>query len=331
MEETSMIQIDRRLLLSGGLPTAAIALLGGMAHADAYPGRNVRVIVPFSAGGTTDFVARVVADKMSELAGQRFFVENRTGASGMVGLKEVAGAAPDGYTLAVTDTSIAIAPSLSAKAGVSPAMFEPVCLIATFPSVMVVHPSVPAGTVAELIAYARSNPGKVNFGSGGIGTGPHLQGEMFKAQAKIDIQHVAYRGAASALQDVVAGNIQLLFTAAPTAMAFIRGGQLKLLATTGAARLPIASAAPTMVEAGLKDFVSEQWFGLLAPAKTPGDVLARANALAAQALTDPVVAERILDQGGFPKPGTPAEYASFIDREVKAWGDIVAAANIVLP
>jgi tripartite-type tricarboxylate transporter receptor subunit TctC len=322
--------IDRRRLVCAGLAAGMMAPWRGV-RAETYPSRNVHVVVPFSAGGTTDFVARLVAERMSALAGQAFVVENRTGGSGMVGLREVAAAPPDGYTLAVTDTSIAIAPSLSAKAGISPEMFAPVCLIATFPSVMVVHPSVPADTVAALIDYARKNPGRINFGSGGIGTGPHLQGEFFKAMAKIEIQHVAYRGAAAALQDVIAGNIQLLFTAAPTAMTYVRAGQLKLLATTGAERLPVAAGVPTMVEAGLKDFVSAQWFGLLAPARTPDDIVARANALALRALADPDVGPRIVAQGGFLQPGTPADYARFIAREVKAWGDIIRTAGVTLP
>jgi len=322
--------LDRRFLLSAGASAAAMAV-SGIARADTYPSRNVRVIVPFSAGGTTDFVARVLAEKMSELAGQRYVVENKTGAAGMVGLREVATSPPDGYTLAMTDITIATAPSLSAKPAVVPAMFEPVCLVATFPSVMVVHPGVPANSVAELIDYAKKNPGKINFGSGGVGTGPHLQGEFLKATAKIDIQHVAYRGAAAALQDVIGGSIQLLFTAAPTAMSFVQGGQLKLLATTGAERLPIAASTPTMIEAGLKDFVSEQWFGLLAPAKTPGDVVARANGIAIKALADPAIAGRISEQGGFLKPGPPADYARFIESEVKVWGDIIRTAGVTLP
>jgi tripartite-type tricarboxylate transporter receptor subunit TctC len=322
--------IDRRVFLSAGISAATLLSLRA-ARADTYPSRGVRVIVPYSAGGTTDFVARLVADRMSTISGQSFVVENRTGGSGMVGLHEVAVAAPDGYTLAMTDTSIAIAPSLSAKSAIAPDMFAPVCLIATFPSVMVIHPSVPANTVGELIDYAKKNPGKINFGSGGIGTGPHLQGEFFKSMAKIQIQHVAYRGAASALQDVVAGHIQLLFTAAPTAMAYVRAGQLKLLATTGAERLPVAASVPTMVESGLKDFISEQWFGLLAPARTPPEIVARANKLARAAIADPSVGPRIVEQGGFVKPGTPDDYARFIAREVTQWGDIIRTAGVTLP
>jgi tripartite-type tricarboxylate transporter receptor subunit TctC len=322
--------IDRRVFLSAGVSATALLSLQA-ARADAYPSRNVRVIVPFSAGGTTDFVARLVSDRMGAVSHQTFVVENRTGGSGAVGLREVAMATPDGYTLAMADTTIAIAPSLMAKSPIEPEMFAPVCLVATFPSVLVIHPSVPADTVGELIDYAKKNPGKVNFGSGGIGTGPHLQGEMFKSMAKIEIQHVVYRGAASALQDVVAGHIQLLFTAAPTAMAYVKSGQLKLLATTGAERLPVAANVPTLVEAGLKDFVSEQWFGLLAPAKTPAEIVAGANKLARAAIADPSVGPRIVAQGGFLKPGTPDDFARFIASELKQWGDIIRTANVTLP
>lgn len=326
-----MPAIDRRLLLSTGLAAGALAVLPRQAAAQSYPSRNVRMVVPFASGGTTDFVGRLVAEKMGELSGGRFFVENKTGAAGAIGLKDVAGSAPDGYTLAVTDTTLATAPSLNPKAGIAPSLFEPVCLYGVFPSVLVVNPGVPITSLAELIDYARKNPGKVNFGSGGVGTGPHLQGEFFKTAAKIDIQHVPYRGAAAALQDVIAGNIQILFTAAPTAMSFVQGGKLRLVATTGAERLPVADSVPTMVEAGLKDFVSAQWFGLVAPAKTPKDVIARINDLAVKAVTDTNVAKRISDQGGFAKPGKPEDFAKFIDDEVKVWGEIIRAANVTMP
>jgi tripartite-type tricarboxylate transporter receptor subunit TctC len=191
-----------------------------------------------------------------------------------------------------------------------------------------VHPSVPAKTVDELIAYAKQNPGKLNFGSGGNGTVPHLQGEQFKLKTGTNLQHVPYRGAAAALQDVVGGQIQMLFTAAPTALSFIEGGQLRLIATTGAERLPIAAQVPTLVEAGVKDFVSSQWFGLLAPAKTPEAIVSRLNELVVQAARDPGVAKRIADQGGFLQPGSPDDFARFIDSEIKSWGEIVRAAKV---
>jgi tripartite-type tricarboxylate transporter receptor subunit TctC len=286
------------------------------------------MVVPFAPGGTTDFVARVMSEKMSELAGQRFFVENKTGAAGAIGMRDVAGSAPDGYTVLMGDTTTAITPTLNPAAGIDPfKMFAPIGLVGVFPSVLVLHPSVPAKTVAELVAHAKQNPDKVNFGSGGIGTPPHLQGEQFRLKTGTAMQHVPYRGAAAALQDVVAGQIQMLFTAGPTAGPFIEGGQLRLIATTGAERLPMAAATPTLREQGV-DFVSAQWFGLFAPARTPAPIVARLSELHNQALRDSAVAKRITEQGGFLKPGTPVDFARFIESEIAAWGDIVRSANV---
>lgn len=323
-----MTRLTRRSFLHASLGASVaslgIARLSGPAQAQTYPSRNVRMVVPYAAGGTTDFVARVIAEKMSELAnGHRFFVENKAGAAGAIGMKDVAASEPDGYTVLLGDSTMAVTPTLTPGAGIDPLkMLKPVSLIATFPSVLVVHPSVPAKTVDELIAYA------MNFGSGGNGTVPHLQGEQFKLKTGTNLQHVPYRGAAAALQDVVGGQIQMLFTAAPTANAFIEGGQLRLIATTGAERLPIAAQVPTLVEAGVKDFVSSQWFGLLAPAKTPEPIVARLNELAVQAARDPGVAKRITDQGGFLQPGSPEDFTKFIESEIKSWGDIVRAAKV---
>jgi tripartite-type tricarboxylate transporter receptor subunit TctC len=325
------IDRDRRDFLRKSLALSAASSIGLTGSARAFPDRNIRLVVPFAPAGTTDFVARVVADKISETASQRVFVENKTGAAGAVGMREVANAQPDGHTILMTDTTVAISPTLNAKAGINPALFEPVALVGIFPSVFVVHRDVPANSVPELIEHARKNPRKLNFGSGGIGTGPHLQGELFKWKAQIDIAHVPYRGAADALRDVVAGNIQMLFTAAPTAMPQIQAGTIRLLATTGAERLPAAAQAPTMIEAGLPGFVSAQWFGILAPAKTPPAVVARLNQLVTAALADPVVAKKIIDQGGFLKPGSPSDYSRFIAGEVAAWGDIIRSAGVTMP
>lgn len=328
-----MTHLDRRSFLHATLGASVASLelsrLSGPAFAQAYPSANIRMVVPYAAGGTTDFVGRLIAEAMGEQAnGHRFFVENKTGAAGGIGMKDVAAAKPDGYTVLLGDSTMAVTPTLTPTAGIDPLkMFRPVCLIATFPSVLVVHPSVPAKTVAELIAYARENPGKLNFGSGGNGTVPHLQGEQFKLKTGASLQHVPYRGAAAALQDVVAGQIQMLFTAAPTALSFIEGGQLRLIATTGADRLPIAAQVPTLVEAGVKDFVSSQWFGLLAPAGTPEPIVARLNELAVQATRNPGVAKRITEQGGFLQPGSPEDFSKFIADELRIWGDIVRAAQ----
>jgi tripartite-type tricarboxylate transporter receptor subunit TctC len=324
--------IDRRDFLRACLsvPAGALAFVPccAPARAQAYPTRPIRMVVPFAPGGTTDFVGRVVGEKMGEFAGQRFFVENKTGAAGAIGMRDVAGSAPDGYTVLMGDTTMAITPTLNPSAGIDPfKMFQPIGLVGVFPSVLVVHPSVPAKTVAELVAHAKQNPNNVNFGSGGIGTPPHLQGEQFRLKTGTAMQHVPYRGAAAALQDVVAGQIQMLFTAGPTALPFIEGGHLRLIATTGAERLPMAAQTPTLTESGV-DFVSTQWFGLFAPARTPEPVVTRLSELHNQALRDPGVAKRITEQGGFLWPGTPDDFTKFIESEVKLWGEIVRAANV---
>ena len=318
----------RRFLAAGG--AAALAMGGGRAVAQSFPGRPVRVVIPYTPGGGTDFTGRVVCEHMSQAAGQNFYIENKTGAAGAIGMRDVVGAAPDGYTLLVMDTALVITPHINPKAGLTPALLTPVALLGVFPSVLVVHPSVPADTVPELIAYARANPDLINFGSGGTGTGPHLQGELFKIKAGVEMRHVPYRGASAAMQDLVGGSIQLQFTAAPTALSFIQSGQLKLLATTGAERLPMLAQAPTMIEAGLPDYVSAQFFGMLAPARTPPDVVGRLNALARSALGDPVVSKRIGEQGGLLSPGSPVDFASFIAAELKSWGDVAHIAKVVV-
>ena len=326
---TSRISLDRRHFLSGA-GAATLALRAGSACAEEFPARPVRVVIPFTPGGGTDFIGRVVAEHMSKAAGQNFYIENKSGAAGAIGMRDVVAATADGYTLLVMDTSLVITPHINPKAGLSPALLTPVALLGTFPSVLVAHPSLPANTVPELIAYARANPDAINFGSGGTGTGPHLQGELFKIMAGIAMRHVPYRGASAAMQDLVGGSIQVQFTAAPSALSFIQGGQLKLLATTGAKRLPMLDHAPTMIEAGLPDYVSAQWFGMLAPARTPQAVVARLNALAGAALTDPAVAKRISEQGGLLSPGTAADFAAFIERELKSWGEIARIAKVAV-
>jgi tripartite-type tricarboxylate transporter receptor subunit TctC len=326
--------MHRRAFLRVSLTTsaAAIGLAGSLPQALAqdYPSRTIQMVVGFAPGGTTDFVARLVGEKMGDILGQRFVVDNKAGAAGAIGTKGVARSDPDGYTVLMGDSTLAITPTLSPSAGIDPLkMLAPVGLVGTFPSVLVAHPSVPASNVSELIAYAKAHPGELNFGSGGIGTVPHLQGELFKLKTGTDIVHVPYKGNAAALQDLLGGSIQMMFAGTPTALAFIQSGQLKLLATTGKERLPIGVDAPTMLEAGI-DFVSAQWFGMLAPAGTPPEIVNRLNEALQQAMQDPEVAKHLTEQGGFLRPGSPEDFATFIADEVKAWGDVVRAAKVEL-
>ncbi len=326
--------MHRRAFLRVSLTTsaAAIGFVGSLPQAMAqdFPSRPIQLVVGFAPGGTTDFVARLVGEKMGGILGQRLIVDNKPGAAGAIATKGVARAEPDGHTLLMGDSTLAITPTLSPSAGIDPLkMLAPVGLVGTFPSVLVVHPSVPANNVGELIAHAKAHPGELNFGSGGIGTVPHLQGKLFKLKTGTDIVHVPYKGNAAALQDLLGGTIQMMFAAAPTALAFIKSGQLKLVATTGKERLPIGVDAPTLLEAGV-DFVSAQWFGMLAPADTPAAIVGRLNEALRQAMQDPEMAKRLTEQGGLPQPGSPEDFATFIADEVKAWGDIIQAAKVEL-
>jgi tripartite-type tricarboxylate transporter receptor subunit TctC len=326
--------MHRRAFLRVSLTTSAgaIALAGSLPRAMAqdYPSRPIQLVVGFAPGGTTDFVARLVGEKMGDALGQRLVVDNKPGAAGAIATKGVARSDPDGHTLLMGDSTLAITPTLSPSAGIDPLkMLAPVGLVGIFPSVLVVHPSVPASSVAELIAHVKAHPGELNFGSGGIGTVPHLQGELFKLKTGTDIVHVPYKGNAAALQDLLGGTIQMMFAAAPTALAFIKSGQLKLLATTGQERLSIGVDAPTLLESGV-DFVSAQWFGMLAPAGTPEAIVDRLNEALGQAIQDPEITKRLAEQGGFPRLGSPEDFAAFIADEVKSWGDIVRAAKVEL-
>jgi tripartite-type tricarboxylate transporter receptor subunit TctC len=326
--------MHRRAFLRASFTSSAaaigLAVSLPQAFAQDYPSQTIQLVVGFAPGGTTDFVARLVGEKMGDSLGQRLIVDNKPGAAGAIATKNVARSDPDGYTVLMGDSTLAITPTLSPSAGIDPLkMLAPVGLVGTFPSVLVVHPSVPVSNVAELISYAKAHPGELNFGSGGTGTVPHLQGELFKLKTGTDIVHVPYKGNAAALQDLLGGTIQMMFAAAPTALAFIQNGQLRLVATTGKERLPIGVDAPTLLESGI-DFVSAQWFGMLAPAGTPAAIVNRLNEALRQAMQDPDVAKRLAEQGGFLRPGSPEDFAAFIADEVKAWGDIVRAAGVTL-
>ena len=321
--------MHRRQFMAG---TAALAasVHSSPVRAQDYPARNVRVVVPYAPGGGTDFVGRVVTEQMAAIAKQGFVVENKGGAAGAVGIRDVAAATPDGYTLLVMDTALVILPAINPKSGLSPSMLAPVALLGILPLVLVAHPSLPADTVPELIEYAKQNPDKLNFCSGGTGTSPHLLGELLKIRAGIEMRHVPYRGAAPALTDVVGGSVQLMFTIVPVASSFIANGQLKALATTGAERLAMLDKVPTMVEAGIKDYVAVQWFGLFAPARTPEPIVRRLNSLAMTAVADAAVAKRIVDQGGIAKPGSAADFARFIEAETISWGEIARTAKVTV-
>lgn len=295
----------------------------------AWPDKPVRIVVPYAPGGTTDYAARQVAQKLAEQTRQSFFVENKTGASGTIATDLVSKAAPDGYTLLTNDTTYAMLPSLFAKLPWDHASgLVPVTVLAQTPVVLVVGASSPFKTLQELVAHAQKNPGKLNFGSGGAGSSTHLSAELFKKEGKLFITHIPYRGAGDAMLGVMANQVDLLITASPTAIPQVKGGKVRALAVTGDKRLAGLPDVPTFAEAGLKGYAVSNWFGLAAPKGTPPELVARMQAEVAKALGDSGLRERFAQQGALPGGQPPAEFAAFIRRETQMWGEAARAAGV---
>ena len=301
------------------------ALVTALAHAQTYPTKPIRLVVPFPPGGATDILARDVAQKLTEAWGQSVIVDNRPGAGGNIGSELVAKSAPDGYTLEMgTVGTHAINASLYAKMPYDHVKdFTPVILVAGVPNVLVVNPAVPANSVAELVAYAKANPGKLNFASSGNGTSIHLSGELFKVMAGVQITHIPYKGSAQALQDLLAGQVQLMFDNLPPSLPQIKAGKLRALAVTSATRAPALPDVPTLAESGLPGFEASSWFGILAPAGTPAPIVAKLNAEIAKYLATPEAKEKLLKQGANPAGGTPEDFAKHIAAETAKWAKVV--------
>jgi tripartite-type tricarboxylate transporter receptor subunit TctC len=310
---------------------AALAVQGAAdrACAQAYPDRPVTLVIPFAPGGSTSIVGRVIADKMSETLGEKVIVDNRPGAGGTVGTRAVAKSAADGYTIGLGYTgTLAIGPTLYSKAGYDPRKdFAPIGLIGNSPNSLVVHPAFPAKTVGELIAYAKANPGKVNFGSAGAGTASHITGEYFGRAAGIVLVHIPYKGTGPALVDLIGGHIPMAFAPIPATHANVSGGQLRALAVTSLTRTSLLPEVPTIAESGLQDFDASLVYGLIAPAGTPRPIIERLNKELRAALASDEVKKRLLQDGTEPTPGTPEDYAAFIDRDETKWSAIVKASG----
>jgi len=289
-----------------------------------YPTRPVRLVVPFPAGGTTDIIARATAQKLSEAWGQQVIVDNRPGAAGNIGSELVAKAAPDGYTLLMgTVGTHAINPSLYAKMPYDHVKeFAPVILVAGVPNVLVVNPDLPIKSVPELIAYAKANPGKLNFASSGSGTSIHLSGELFKAMTGVQMTHVPYKGSAPALTDLIGGQVQLMFDNLPSSLAFIKAGKLRALAVTSASRAPALPDVPTVADT-VPGFEASSWFGVLAPAGTPPEIIARINGEVTKWLATPEAKEKLTAQGANVAGGTPQDFAKHIQAETAKWAKVV--------
>jgi tripartite-type tricarboxylate transporter receptor subunit TctC len=306
------------------------ALACSAAYAQTYPARPVRMIVPSTPGGSVDTLTRAIAVRLSESWGQQVVVDNRPGAGGIIAADLTAKAAPDGYTLIMcTVASCATNVSLHRKLPYDPVRdFAPITLAATQNLMLLVHPSVPAGSVNELVAAAKASPGKYSFASAGNGTGGHLSGELFKLLAGIELLHIPYKGVAPALVDVVSGQVSMTFASILSSLPQVRSGKLKALAVTGEKRSLAAPDVPTMMEAGVKAYESATWYGLLAPAKTPATIVQRLNTEVVAILKQPEVNDRLSREGADPAGSTPEEFARYIKSEISKWAKVVKAANI---
>jgi len=321
--------ITRRHALAALLAASLGLLAVSSAAAQNYPSRPVKMIVPFAPGGI-DVMARLVADRFSTALGQPFVVENRPGgAGGSIGAKAAATAEPDGYTLLFSSPGPAtISPAINRNAGYDTTSFAAVALASMSPIVLVVNPSVPVKTVPELIAYAKANPGQVRYASPGYGTQPHLLGEMLKAATGAPVVHVPYRGSTPAITDLIAGQVHFYFDNIPNVLQYIRVGQLRALAFTTETRDPQFPELPTVAESGLKGFVATYWNGVLAPAATPANIIAKLNATINDGLRSDEMQASIRRLGAEAHIMAPAEFAAFMLAEQRKWSDVARAASI---
>jgi len=307
------------LLVSSGLLLAS----------DTYPTHTVKMIVPFAPGGPTDVIARVIGQKLSERLGKPFIVENRAGAGGNIGMAAAAGAPPDGYTLLVVSSSFVVNPTLYAKKAYDPYKdFAPITLAAASPNVLVVHPSVPARSVKELVDYFKANPSKRSFASPGVGTTPHLSGELFRLSQGLDLTHVPQNGAGPAITSTVGGHTPVAFTALPPASPHVKQGALRALAVTSSKRSPALPDVPTMAEAGFPNQEADTLQGILAPAGTPKPIIELLHREVVSILALPEVKEKLSGLGFDPVGSTPDEFAARIKNEIERWGKVIKDAGI---
>jgi tripartite-type tricarboxylate transporter receptor subunit TctC len=307
---------------------AALFFITALAQSQEWPTRPVRMILPFPPGGGTDILGRLIAERLSASIGQPVVTENRGGAGGNVGAEAAARSAPDGYTIVLVAPSLAISPTLYSKINYDPVKdFAPVSLVATVPNVMITQPSLP-GQLQEFIAFAKAKPGALNFGSGGAGTSNHLAGELFNIVTGAKLVHVPYKGVNLAMQDVLAGNVHLVFIGIPAAAPHIKAGKLRALAVVAPQRSNALPDVPTVAEAGLKDFEVTTWYGVLAPAGTPPPVVRRLNAELVKIMHAPEMKEKLTATGTEPLTSTPEEFAAYIKREIAKWGDVIKKAGV---
>jgi tripartite-type tricarboxylate transporter receptor subunit TctC len=314
------------------LAVTVLALSAGVVEAQNFPSKPIKIIVPFPAGGPNDFFGRVMGNKLSQNVGQPVVIENKAGAAGVAGVDYVSKSAPDGYTLVLTSMgAVAIVPAISDKMPYDPFKdLAPITLVATVPEVLVAIPKLGVKTLPELIAKARANPGKINFASAGSGGMPHLAGESLKREAHIDIVHVPYRGAAPAVNDLVGGQVDIIFLDIPVLLPHIEAGTLIPLALGSAHRAPSLPNVPTTAEMGLPKVLADNWYGLMAPGATPAPIVEALNKMVAEALKDPSVQSAFAKQGAAAIGNSSAEFATFWRSEAAKWGGLAKEVGVKL-
>ena len=311
---------------------AALAVLlvwAGGASAQGWPNRPIRMVVPYTPGGYTDLMARLVGQKIADALGATIVFENKPGANAIIGTDTVAKAAPDGYTFGTVIAAHSVNPTLNPKLPYDTLKdLTYVSLMSTAPLIMIAHPSLPANNVKELIALAKAKPGELNFASSGIGAAAHLTMEMFKSRTGINMQHIPYKGTAGALQDLVGGQINVMFDIVGPLMPQVKSGNAKAIAVTAKERIPAAPDVPTMAEQGVPDFVSGTWAGIIAPAGTPKEIVDRVSAEAKKALADPALQAKLAEQGIVAVGSSPEEFRTFVGEEIARWGKVITDAGI---
>ena len=301
-----------------------VLIFAATANAQSFPTKPIKIIVPFPAGGTVDFFARVISTKLSDALGQSVLVENRAGAGGNIAAEAVAKAAPDGYTLLMGSEIIAINTSLYSKIGYDPVKdLAPITLVGTVPNILIVHPGLPVNSVNELIALAKKTPGKISFASTGQGTSTHLSSELFKLMANVDMLHVPYKGGPPAIADLISGQVNMMFINMPTGITHVRSGKAKIIAVSSIKRVSQLPDVPTVDQAGVKGFETSAWSGLYAPAGTPADIINRLNVEVVKILKQPGVKEQLMAQGAEPVGDSPEEFSRFTLAEISKWAKII--------
>jgi tripartite-type tricarboxylate transporter receptor subunit TctC len=319
----------RRTFLHLAVGAAALPAVSRLAWAETYPTRPVRVIVPFAPAGPTDVFARLIAQKLSQNLGQQFFIENQVGGGGNIGMSNAAHTAPDGHAVVFVSTSFIVNPSLYAKIPYDPYKdFAPVTLAAVSPNLLSIHPSIPAKDVKELIAFLKANPGKYTFASAGVGTTPHLSGELFKLSQKLDLVHVPFNGSGPAIQSALGGHTPIAFTVITPAVPQVKEGMLRALAVTTPKRSPALPDVPTLAEAGLPDQEADTMQGILVPAGTPKPIIDLLHREIVKAMDLPDVKEKLVALGYETVASTPDEFATRIRSEIPKWGKVIREANI---